>query len=264
MAIASEMSDTTTDIILEAENLTKSFGGIVAVDHIDLSIESGTITGLIGPNGAGKTTAFNLLTGFEDADAGGIYFDGKDITRSTPHERARAGLVRTFQITRQLSGMTVMENMLLGGQDNPGESAIRALAQSEKVVEYQSNAVETAEKWLTAIDLWDKRDVYAGNLSGGQRRLLEFGRVLMAEPQLILLDEPMAGINPNLTEELIALIRELTTDEGLTFLVIEHDLDVIMDISDKLVAMHNGTIIAEGDPVDVRRDEALLEAYIGG
>jgi branched-chain amino acid transport system ATP-binding protein len=250
--------------LLEVIDIRKSFGGITAVDDVSFSIRGEEITGLIGPNGAGKTTTFDLLSGFLDPDAGQVLFDGKPIQRFAPHECSLEGLVRTFQITRELTGMTVMENMLLGGQRNPGEHVTAALANTESVRSYESRNRDRARKWLKILDLWELRDEYAGNLSGGQRKLLELGRALMTEPDLLLLDEPMAGVNPTLTNRLLEHLTQLRDEEGLTFVIIEHDMDAIMTVSDTVIAMHNGRVLTEGPPEAVKRDEALLEAYLGG
>jgi branched-chain amino acid transport system ATP-binding protein len=160
--------------------------------------------------------------------------------------------------------MTVLENVLLGGQDNPGESVIQALANDESVKEYRSKNRERAEHWLKKLEIWEHRDQFAGNLSGGQRRLLELARALMADPDILLLDEPMAGVNPSLTETLVSQIRTLRDEEDLTFLIVEHDLDLIMSLSDRIIAMHNGGILAKGPPKKVKNDDELLEAYLGG
>lgn len=249
--------------LLTVDNLHIAFGGLVAVDNISFKLKPGEIVGLIGPNGAGKTTTFNLLTGFIHPDQGDIIFNGTDVTHSPPHVRAQEGMIRTFQIARELSGMKVIDNLLLGAQDNPGESVVRNFVTADTVNSYQEANREKASKWLERLDLSEHRDEYAGDLSGGQRKLLELGRALMADPDLLLLDEPMAGINPKLTHKLLNQIRRLRDEQGLSFLIVEHDIDLIMSISDKIVAMHNGRILSRGTPEKVQENDELLEAYLG-
>jgi len=253
-----------TDPLLRAENLRKSFGGLVAVDGATFEVEEGTIVGLIGPNGAGKSTTFNLLSGFHDLDGGEVVFEGESVGGLSPAARAQRGMVRTFQITRELTGMRVTANMLLAAQDHPGEKVLPALVGTESVEEREERARERAADLLKFLDLWELRDEYAGNLSGGQRKLLELGRALMADPDLLLLDEPVAGVNPELTDRLLARIDDLQSDEGMTFVVVEHDMDVIMSISDKVIGMHNGEVLSVGTPEEVKQDERMLEAYLGG
>lgn len=249
--------------LLTVNDLYLSFGGLVAVDKVSFELKPGEIVGLIGPNGAGKTTTFNLLTGFNDPDQGEIVFNGKDITHASPHIRAQEGLIRTFQVARELSGMRVVDNLLLGAQDNPGEAVFKNFIPISSVDSFQESNQKKANQWLERLDLWDLRNEYAGDLSGGQRKLLELGRALMAEPDLLLLDEPMAGVNPSLTDRLLAQIRELRDEQELSFLIVEHDVDLIMSISDKIVAMHNGKVLSRGSPEKVQENEELLEAYLG-
>jgi branched-chain amino acid transport system ATP-binding protein len=250
--------------ILKVEDATKQFGGLTAVDSVSISIEDSEITGLIGPNGAGKSTLFDLVTGFHDLTEGRIRFNGEDISNSAPEQRAQRGLIRTFQITRELSGMTVLENMLLASRNPPDEKVLQALFNNESVREHDEQARERATEILEMLDIYKLRDEYAGNLSGGQRKLLELGRTLMADPELLLLDEPMAGVNPDLSDKLFEHIISLCEQEGLAFLIIEHDMDSIMEISDKVIGMHQGQVMTVGDPQTVQQDEAFLEAYMGG
>jgi branched-chain amino acid transport system ATP-binding protein len=253
-----------TDPILRAEGLRKSFGGLLAVDDASFEVEEGTIAGLIGPNGAGKSTTFNLLSGFYGADAGDVIFEGERVEGLSPDERAQRGMIRTFQITRELTGMKVMANMLLAAQNHPGETVVGALANTGSVETREEQARERAEDLLKFLELWELREEYAGNLSGGQRKLLELGRALMADPDLLLLDEPMAGVNPDLTDRLLARIDDLQSEEGMTFVIVEHDMDVIMSVSDKIIGMHNGQVLSVGTPEEVKADEKMLEAYLGG
>jgi len=249
------------DPILRVDDLHKEFGGLVAVDDATFEVEQGNVVGLIGPNGAGKSTTFNLITGFYEADHGSVEFRGEEIVDLPPEERAQRGMIRTFQITRELTGMKVEQNMRLGGQDHDGEHVVHALAGT--AADRERAIGSRAETILKKLELWDLRDEYAGNLSGGQRKLLELGRALMAEPDVLLLDEPMAGVNPSLTDEILDMIRELKS-EGITFLIVEHDVDMIMNISDRVIGMHQGSVLTEGPPEVVQKDEELLEAYFGG
>lgn len=251
-----------TEPILSAEELSKSFGGLTAVDGVSVEIASGEIVGLIGPNGAGKSTLFDLLSGFRPPDAGDIYLNGEQITRLPPYQRSLRGLVRTFQISRELTGMTVEDNMKFATQQNPSETILGSLSMLVSDIEREQTAEELAEQRLKEIELWDMRDEYAGNLSGGQQKLLEFGRSLMTEPDILLLDEPMAGINPRLTEDLINLVTNLN-DEGLTFLIVEHDIDLIASLSDRIIAMADGAVLTEGPPEEVQQNDELLDAYLG-
>jgi branched-chain amino acid transport system ATP-binding protein len=249
------------DPILRVEGLKKTFGGLVAVDGASFEVEEGTVVGLIGPNGAGKSTTFNLVTGFYEADDGDVYLRGENVVDTSPENRSKRGMVRTFQITRELTGMKVRQNMHLGGQDHRGEKVVHALVGTAS--DREAEIADRAERLLKHLELWDLRDEYAGNLSGGQRKLLELGRALMADPDVLLLDEPMAGVNPSLTDEIIDMIHELKAD-GLTVLIVEHDVDMIMNISDKVIGMHQGRVLTSGPPEEVQNDEDLLEAYFGG
>jgi ABC-type branched-subunit amino acid transport system ATPase component len=250
--------------LLEANGLRKTFGGIVAVDDVSFEVNRNEIVGVIGPNGAGKSTMFKLLAGFHKPDEGTVVFDGEDITDLEPNERTQRGLVRTFQIAQELTGMRVMDNMLLASQNNPGEKVLAAAANTSSVRDFEEDARDRAEELLKFLELWDLRDEYAGNLSGGQRKLLELGRALMADPDLLLLDEPMAGVNPDLTDRLLQRIMDLRDERDMTFLVVEHDIEAIMRISDTVVGMHDGTVLSKGTPEEVQSDEQMLEAYLGG
>jgi branched-chain amino acid transport system ATP-binding protein len=261
----SERDDTAAETtLLEVRNLSKSFEGIVAVDDVSFDITRGQIVGLIGPNGAGKSTTFDLLSGFVQPDSGEINFKGEDIGQLQPHERSLRGMTRTFQITRELVGMSVMENMLLAGQQHPGESAIGALLNTSSVRNRETEVREAAERYLKQLDLWPVRDEYAGNLSGGQRKLLEIGRALMTEPDLMMFDEPVAGVNPELTDRILDQITDLKQELDMTFLIVEHDMKVIMSVSDKIIGMHNGQVITRGPPSKVQQDDELIDAYLGG
>jgi neutral amino acid transport system ATP-binding protein len=249
--------------LLDVEGVVKRFGGIRAVDGATMRIGEGRITALIGPNGAGKTTLFNVLTGFYRGDRGSVTFDGRQILGESPHEIARKGMVRTFQITKALAAMPVIDNMMLAAPDQPGERlrnlVLRPGAARARESEVQKQAMEV----LGIFNLTDLADAYAGTLSGGQRKLLELARALMAEPKLLLLDEPMAGINPTLGARLLDHMQLLRRDRGVTILFIEHDMEVVMNHSDRVVVMAEGRVIAEGEPHQVRQDRRVIDAYLG-
>ena len=252
---------TKPDEILVAEKVNRHFGGLVAVDVDRLSVQRGSITALIGPNGAGKTTFFNVLAGFDSADAGSWHYEGHELKNTSAYKIAQLGMVRTFQLTKVLAKMTVLENMRLGAQRQLGERILAPpipfswSGQEEQVT-------ERALTLLRRFNLFEKKDDFAGTMSGGQRKLLEMARALMTEPTMIMLDEPMAGVNPALTQSLLGHIKELR-EEGLTVLFIEHDMDAVRDISDWVVVMAQGRIIAEGPPATVMRDKAVIDAYLG-
>jgi neutral amino acid transport system ATP-binding protein len=249
------------DPILVADKVVRRFGGLTAVDVDHLEIQRGSITALIGPNGAGKSTLFNLLTGFDTPESGTWTFNGKPINGLPAHKMARHGMVRTFQLTKALARMTVIDNMRLGGANQRGESFWRSLIPS--LWERQEAEITArAEELLARFRLAEKRDDFAGSLSGGQRKLLEMARALMVGPELVMLDEPMAGVNPALTQSLLGHIKGLR-EEGMTVLFVEHDMDMVHDISDWVVVMAQGQIIAEGPPDHVMGDQRVIDAYLG-
>ncbi len=249
------------DSILVADQVVRRYGGLTAVDVDHLEVPRGVITALIGPNGAGKTTFFNLLCGFDRADGGQWTFEGERADGVKPHLLARRGMVRTFQLTKTLARMTVLDNMLLAGKDQRGERMLSALLHgSWKAQEAEQR--ERAHDLLTRFKLDKLADEYAAGLSGGQRKLLEMARALMSDPTLVMLDEPMAGVNPALTQSLLGHVTALR-DEGMSVLFVEHDMDVIMTISDWVVCMAEGRIIAEGRPADIAGNAAVIEAYLG-
>ncbi|MBE2997283.1 ABC transporter ATP-binding protein [Nocardiopsis sp. HNM0947] len=249
------------DPILVANGVRRSFGGLKAVDVGHLEVQRGTITALIGPNGAGKSTLFNLLTGFDRVDEGRWSFEGAAINGRRGHQVARSGMVRTFQLTKALTRMSVLDNMLLGAQGQFGERMAGALWRPGWARQERANT-ERALELLERFRLVDKRDDMAGSLSGGQRKLLEMARSLMTEPSMIMLDEPMAGVNPALVQSLLSHITSLR-DEGRTVLFVEHDMDVIMGISDWIVVLAQGRVIAEGRPSDIKSDKQVIDAYLG-
>ena len=250
--------------ILEIADVWKHFGGIHAVAGATFAVPKGSITALIGPNGAGKTTLFNIVTGFYRADRGAIAYEGRSIFRKRAHAIARSGMVRTFQITKALEAMPVIDNMMLAAPHQPGEQLPTLLARPLAARHREDEIHERALELLETFDLADKADDYAGTLSGGQRKLLELARALMAEPRMVLLDEPMAGINPTLGRRLLDHMHELRSERGVTFLFIEHDMDVVMNHADEVVVMAQGDVIVKGPPHEVREDKRVIDAYLGG
>jgi neutral amino acid transport system ATP-binding protein len=249
--------------ILVLEAVAKRFGGLRAVDGASFAVAAGSITALIGPNGAGKTTVFDLISGYERPDSGAIRFEGRRIEGLASFRIARRGLVRTFQLTRIFPAMSVRDNMLIGAQGQAGESLLQVAFGPKSVKRAEEAAQARADALLHAFALDQKADDYAGSLSGGQRKLLEFARALMAEPRLVLLDEPMAGVNRALGASLLDEVERLRRDEGMTFLFIEHDIDIVMRRADHVIAMAEGAVIAEGPPSIIRRDPRLIDAYLG-
>ena len=243
--------------LLEVHDVVHAFGGVRAVDGASFGVEEGSITGLIGPNGAGKSTLFNCVSGFLRAQSGRVTLDDRRIDRLSPHRIARAGLVRTFQTPRALTRMTVAENVLLAAPRHPGEHLGRRGAGRER--EARARAAEL----LALVGLDMHADALAGTLSGGQRKLLDLIRALMAEPRLLLLDEPMAGVSPTLRVQLLQHVRELRDRGSITLLIVEHDLDFVMGASDRIVVMNEGHVIADGTPDEVRSDERVVDAYLG-
>ena len=247
--------------IITATGVVKSFGGLRAVDVDKLEIRRNKITALIGPNGAGKTTFFNLLTGFDQVDSGEITLNGAIITGTPPHRLAAKGMVRTFQLTKALAKLSTLENMKLGALQQRGEKFWQALipglwSRQEREIEARAEAI------LQRFNLTHMRDEYAGTMSGGQRKLLEMARALMTDPRVVMLDEPMAGVNPALAQSLLELIKLLPA-EGRTVIFVEHNMDVVQEISDWVVVMAEGRIIAQGTPAEIKKNKAVVDAYLG-
>jgi len=249
------------DPILVVDGVRRRFGGLTAVDVDHLEVQRGSITALIGPNGAGKTTFFNLLTGFDRSDTGMWRFDGRPMAGVAAHKVARTGMVRTFQLTKSLARLSVMENMKLGATGQRGEGFGRALFPPLWRNQERANEARAMEL-LVRFKLDAKRDDFAGTLSGGQRKLLEMARALMVEPELVMLDEPMAGVNPALTQSLLGHVKGLR-EAGMTVVFVEHDMDVVYDISDWVVVMAEGRIIAEGTPAVIGANQEVIDAYLG-
>ena len=250
---------------LRVENLRKNFGGITAVDDASFDVDAGSLTGLIGPNGAGKSTTFNLITGTIAPDSGTVYFNDEDITELAPHEVARKGLARTFQIARQLADMTVLENVMLAPQGQSGESLWRSVVPFARrsVRREEGDLLTRAWETLDFFDISHLAHEDAGTLSGGQRKLLEFARALSTDPDMLLLDEPFAGVNPTLEKRLLGRIHELR-EQGYTFLIVEHDMDLIMDNCERVIVMHQGRVLADDSPEAILENEQVIEAYLGG
>jgi branched-chain amino acid transport system ATP-binding protein len=249
--------------ILEVRSVTKRFGGLTAVNNCSLSVKPGTITGLVGPNGAGKTTLLNLISGFQRVDGGEIVFNGAVISRMRAHGVFHEGLVRTFQVPRPIPTMTVLENLVLAGADQAGEHVWNTWFRP-KLIERQENEIIDRALWvLDYVNLAHLRDEYAANLSGGQKKLLEFARTLMVQPKMVLLDEPGAGINRTLMLDLMKRIEEQCYEHGMTFLIIEHDMDVIARLCDPVIVMSQGAPIFEGPFQEMSRNQEVLDAYLG-
>ncbi|MBW4639847.1 MAG: ABC transporter ATP-binding protein [Gloeocapsa sp. UFS-A4-WI-NPMV-4B04] len=248
--------------LLAASGLTKSFGGIKAVDNAQIEVAKGSITGLIGPNGAGKTTLFNLLSNFSRPDRGRVIFDGEPIQQLQPYQIAQQGMVRTFQVARTLSRLSVVENMLLAAQKQTGENFWQVWFQAQQVKKEERQLRLEAIALLESVGLAHMANEYAGALSGGQRKLLEMARALMTQPKLILLDEPAAGVNPTLINQICDRILAWNR-EGMTFLIIEHNMDVIMSLCDRVWVLAEGSNLAVGTPAEIQRNTQVLEAYLG-
>ena len=260
------MADASNDarFLLETRDLVKNFGGLRAIDHCSIGVREGTITGLIGPNGAGKTTLFNVITGFFTPDSGHVLADGQNVTGLPPHDIFRRKICRTFQIPREHPSMTVLENLMLVPTDQAGERFWNCWLRPGLIRRQEQEIRDRAFEVLEFVDLTRLAHEYAGRLSGGQKKLLELARTLMAEPRLVLLDEPAAGVNRTLMRRLAENIEYLRRERGITFLLIEHDMDLVMELCDPVIVMSEGRRLMEGRPDEVRRDPVVLEAYLGG
>ncbi|MEN9227490.1 MAG: ABC transporter ATP-binding protein [Gloeomargarita sp. GMQP_bins_120] len=251
-----------TSPLLQAVNLSKRFGGLWAVQDVSLTVAPHSITGLIGPNGAGKTTLFNLLAGSLRPDGGQVFFQGREITGLPPHEICRRGLVRTFQVARVFSRLSVLDNLLLAAPHQLGEQLWPVLLQPQRVAHQERELRQQAMEILDSVGLAAKAHDYAGSLSGGQRKLLEMARALMTRPQLLLLDEPAAGVNPTLINQMCDYIQKWHKN-GLTFLIIEHNMDVIMSLCHQVWVLAEGKNLAVGTPTEIQTNPQVLEAYLG-
>ena len=249
--------------IISIEGIWKSFGGLAAVAGVNFTVIAGSITALIGPNGAGKTTLFDLISGFAKPDRGAIRFNDVSIGGLPPHRIARLGLVRTFQLTRVFEAMTVLDSMMLAAPEQPGEKLINLVAKRAASNRRDRDVRARALELLARFRLDGKAGDYGASLSGGQRKLLEFARALMTRPKLLLLDEPMAGVNKVLGRQLLDYVEEMRSTENVTFLFVEHDMDIVMTRADRVVVMAEGAIISEGLPEQVRNDHRVIDAYLG-
>lgn len=249
--------------ILRTQELVKTFGGIRALDGCSVEVHPQTITGLIGPNGAGKSTLFNTIVGLYAPDAGEVFFRGDRVDGEPPYVLVRRGISKTFQIPRELRNLTVLENLMISAKDVPGEKipnlVLRPARSRDRNLEIQAKA----EGILRFAGLFNLRDEFAKNLSGGQKKILELCRALMSDPTMILLDEPVAGVNPVLTLKILELVDQLR-QQGKTFFLIEHDMEVVMNRCDWIIVVHQGRKLAEGLPNEIKRDQRVVEAYLGG
>ena len=251
-----------TDVLLSAHGLERSFYGVHALNGADLDVRPGTITGLIGPNGAGKTTMFNCLSGVIPAEAGKVVFDGTDISGWRPEQISQRGLVRTFQIARGFPKLTVLETLLLHGDEQPGEDVLAALFSPSRSRKREMELVERAQNVAEQLNLTHVLENMSSDLSGGQKKLLEIGRALMGHPKLIMLDEPVAGVNPALAGEIAERIQALCED-GLTFLIVEHDMDIVAQLCDPVIVMAGGARLTEGTFDEIVSDTRVQDAYLG-
>ena len=247
---------------LEVTNLKKSFGGLKAVDVQSLNLNKNELTSIIGPNGAGKTTFFDLISGFQDSDEGKVYLNKKNITKSQPYSIARLGMIRTFQLTKVFDRMTVLENMMFSASTVNNDSFIKSLIRlpSQKTIE--KNIKEKSFEIMKDLNIDHMANSYARELSGGQKKLLELGRSIVNEPDILLLDEPLAGVNPKLAEEILQIILNLS-EKGISILMVEHNIEAVMKISQRVVVFAEGMVIADDKPENVRTDEKVIEAYLG-
>ncbi len=248
-------------MILEVNDIEKSFGGIKALDGVSVSIENNTISGLIGPNGSGKTTLLNTVSGFLAPDKGTVYFGGKDITSLPPFQVSRLGMTRTFQITRLFRGMTVLESMLLASKTQD-DGLFPVFFNRKKLMETERRDVQKAVEILDFLEIEHLKHAYAVALSGGQQKLLSLGMALMADPSMVLLDEPVAGVNPTLANKIFKKV--MLEKEKRTFLVVEHNIDILMNFCDIIYVMNKGRIVASGTPDEVQRNETVIDVYLGG
>jgi ABC-type branched-subunit amino acid transport system ATPase component len=250
--------------MLKVNDIHKRFGGIRALNGVSLEVQQATIVGLIGPNGSGKSTLFNIISGFYQADAGSVEFKGECISGLPPYEVARKGLVRTFQVSKAPKQMTVLENMLLAVNEQIGETVFGAMFKRKQLAKQNKDNIDKAIGLLEFTGIAHLANEYAGNLSGGQQKLLSLSRILIRNPALVLLDEPTAGVNPTLTIKFMEFIKGLQRNHGNTFFLVEHDMNLISNICDYVYVLDSGANIAEGTPEHILKDPSVLEVYLGG
>jgi ABC-type branched-subunit amino acid transport system ATPase component len=248
--------------LLQVREVTKRFGGLVAVDSVSFDVHQGTIKALIGPNGAGKSTLFNALTGFDRPDAGSVRFDGREIVGRVPRDVVRSGIARTFQNTQLCDRMSAVENVMVGAQAHQASGFVAAALRLPRAVAEDADASSDAARLLRLIGIEQWTSTLAGDLPAGIRRLVEIARALATSPRMLLLDEPAAGLNPTETAELVSTLFRVR-DQGTTVLVVEHDMGLVMDVSDEIVVLDRGAKIAEGPPRIIQKDPAVVAAYLG-
>ncbi|TGG95830.1 ABC transporter ATP-binding protein [Natronospirillum operosum] len=249
--------------MISVQNLSKHFGGIHAVDNVSLTIEEGTITGLIGPNGAGKTTLFNIVAGVHKPTSGSVFLNGEDVTGLEPHELFAKGMLRTFQIAHEFSSLTVLENLMMVPADQPGEDLRNSWFNFRHVLEVERQVYEKAREVADFLEISHLENEVAGNLSGGQKKLLELGRTMMVDPKIVFLDEVGAGVNRTLLQTIGTSIQRLNQERGYTFCMIEHDMDFIGRLCDPVIVMAEGRVLTQGTVEEVKNNEEVIEAYLG-
>jgi branched-chain amino acid transport system ATP-binding protein len=248
--------------LLEVKNLKKTFGGLQAVNIKELKFKKNQLTSIIGPNGAGKTTFFDLISGFQTADSGDIFLNGNDISNSQSYQIARMGMIRTFQLTKVFDRMTVLENLMFSGSSVTNDSFAKSIINTKKQRKYEIELKDKSYEIMKDLNISHMADSYARELSGGQKKLLELARSIVNNPDTLLLDEPLAGVNPKLAEDLLGLIQKLASS-GISILMVEHNIEAVMKISERIVVLSEGALIADGSPNEIRNDQSVIEAYLG-